>query len=68
MEEDEHTAKLRDQLKREMDKLVRAMSSINDLESSSNDNRSDTQTQSQIQSQFPATVEDLEEPMDDGVL
>ncbi|CAJ2505850.1 Uu.00g132440.m01.CDS01 [Anthostomella pinea] len=36
MEEDEQTAKTREQLKREMDKLERAMTSINDLESSSN--------------------------------
>ncbi|KAI0026217.1 P-loop containing nucleoside triphosphate hydrolase protein [Xylariomycetidae sp. FL0641] len=35
MEENEHTAKLRDQLKREKDKLTRAMSSINGLENSS---------------------------------
>ncbi|KAI1633530.1 P-loop containing nucleoside triphosphate hydrolase protein [Biscogniauxia mediterranea] len=60
MEEDEHTAKLRDQLKREMDKLVKAMSSINDLESSSSDGGFDTQPR--------ASVVDLEGPMDDGVL
>lgn len=37
MEEDANTAKRREQLKGEMDKLVRAMHSINNLERSSND-------------------------------
>lgn len=37
MEEDENTATRREQLKGEMDKLVRAMNSINDLESSAMD-------------------------------
>ncbi|KAK6957194.1 hypothetical protein Daesc_002480 [Daldinia eschscholtzii] len=37
MEEDMNTAKRREQLKAEMDKLVRAMHSINNLERSSND-------------------------------
>ncbi|KAI1499914.1 P-loop containing nucleoside triphosphate hydrolase protein [Biscogniauxia marginata] len=60
MEEDEHTAKLRDQLKREMDKLVRAMSSINDLESSSTDGGFDTQPR--------ASVVELDGSMDDVVL
>jgi len=35
MDEDEKTAKLREQLRGEMDKLSEAMSSINSLESSS---------------------------------
>jgi hypothetical protein len=57
MEEDENTARLREQLRGEMDKLSEAMSSINGLESSSGSNSSETLPhQSFI---------DLEEQMDD---
>ncbi|KAI8625906.1 dynamin family protein [Xylariaceae sp. FL1651] len=60
MEEDEITAKLREQLKREMDKLSEAMSSINGLESSSGSGSSGT---------FPRPpVIDLEDTMDEGEL
>ncbi|KAI3324441.1 dynamin family protein [Xylariaceae sp. AK1471] len=60
MEEDERTARLREQLRGEMDKLSEAMSSINGLESSSGGDNSET---------LPLQpVIDLEEPMEDEVV
>lgn len=59
MEEDSKTAKLREQLRGEMDKLSQAMSSIVELEFSSN---SGTSSDTAI----PARI-DLDDEMDDGV-
>ncbi|KAL7621792.1 hypothetical protein AAE478_007291 [Parahypoxylon ruwenzoriense] len=59
MEEDEKTAKRRKQLKGEMEKLLRAMSSINDLEGSSDGGDF---------GQPPVFVVNSDSEMDDGVL
>jgi hypothetical protein len=58
MEEDENTARMREQLKGEMDKLSQAMSSINGLESSSGSSSSETIA--------CAPVIDLDDAMDEG--
>ncbi|KAI1370616.1 P-loop containing nucleoside triphosphate hydrolase protein [Hypoxylon crocopeplum] len=59
MDEDESTAKRRQQLKGEMDKLKKAMQSINDLEHSSNDASF---------SYSRPTAADYDSDMDDGVM
>ncbi|KAI0553181.1 dynamin family protein [Xylaria curta] len=59
MEEDERTARLREQLRGEMDKLSQAMSSINSLECSSGGSGSETI--------LPVQYVDLDDGMDEDV-
>lgn len=60
MEEDEKTAKLREQLRGEMDKLSQAMSSINGLECSPGSGGSS-------ETILPTQVVDLDDGTDEGV-